>query len=148
MRIAADGFIDISDGRRVRTPGYHDKNGVEPVGEAQALSFLLSHSFPGHRRLVRSITLAERKNIRLAQWADSVSERMSIVDRIWRAMTEPAKPPRDPSKPALLQVVQLGAWAYPIYLDGPATRVMPMGGVPAAELGRGTDVLQLDRKTA
>ena len=148
MRIAADGYIDISDGRRVRTPGYHDKNGVEPVGEAQALSFLLSHSFPGHRRLVRSITLAERKNIRLAQWADSVSERMSIVDRIWRAMTEPAVPARDPSKPELLQVVQLGAWAYPIYLDGPATRVMPMGGVPAAEIGRGTAVLELDRKTA
>lgn len=147
MRIAADGFIDISDGRRVRTPGYHD-NGVEPVPEAQALTFLLSHSFPGHRRLVRSLTIAERKMIRMAQWADSVSERMGIVDRIWRAMTEPALPPANPSKPELLQVVQLGAWAYPIYLDGPATTVMPMGGLPAAEVGRKTTVLQLDRKTA
>lgn len=147
MRIAADGFIDISDGRRVRTPGYHD-NGVEPVAEAQALSFLLSHSFPGHRRVVRSLSLAERKNIRLAQWADSVSERMGIVDRIWRGITEPALPPADANKPELVQVVQLGAWAYPIYLDGAATRVMPLGGMPAAEVGRNDPVLQLDRKTA
>lgn len=147
MRIAADGFIDISDGRRVRTPGYHD-NGVEPVAEAQALSFLLSHSFPGHRRIVRTLSIAERKKIRLAQWADSVSERMSIVDRIWRAITEPALPPVDPNKPELVQVVQLGAWAYPVYLDGPATRVMPEGGMPAAEVGRSGSVLQLDRKTA
>ncbi len=147
MRIAADGFIDISDGRRVRTPGYHD-NGVEPVPEAQALSFLLSHSFPGHRRVIRTLSLAERKNIRLAQWADSVSERMDIVDRIWRGITEPALPPSAPNKPELLQVVQLGAWAYPIYLDGASTRVIPLGGMPTAEVGRNDAVLQLDRKTA
>lgn len=147
MRIAADGFIDISDGRRVRTPGNHDKS-VEPMGEAQALSFLLSHSFPGHRRLVRSLTLDERRTVRLATWADSVSERMSIVDRVWRAITEPAPPPANPKKPELMQIVQLGAWAYPIYLDGPATRVVPMGGTPAAEVGRGKSVLRLDRKSA
>ena len=147
MRIAADGYIDISDGRRVRTPGYHDGN-VEPVPEAQALSFMLSHSFPGHRRLVRSLTLAERKKIRLAMWADSVSERMDIVDRIWRAITEAVIPPTDPSNPELVQVVQLGAWAYPVYLDGPATRVVPLGGLPVAEVGRDNAVLQLDRKSA
>ena len=147
MRIAADGFIDISDGRRVRTPGYHD-NGVEPVPEAQALSFLLSHSFPGHRRVIRTLSLAERKNIRLAQWADSVSERMGIVDRIWRGITEPALPPKDANKPELVQVLQIGAWAYPIYLDGASTRVIPLGGVPAAEIGRGDPVFQLERKTA
>lgn len=147
MRIAADGFIDISDGRRVRTPGNHQRN-VEPVPEAQALSFLLSHSFPGHRRLVRSLTLAERKRIRLALWADSVSERMNIVDRIWRAITEEVLEPSDPNNPELLQVVQLGGWAYPIYLDGPTTRVVPLGGLPAGEVGRKNAVLQLDRKSA
>ena len=83
MRIAADGYIDVSDGRRVRTPGNHNSD-VEPVPEAQALSFLLSHAFPGHRRIVRTLTLAERKKIRMALWADSVAKRMSIVDRIWR----------------------------------------------------------------
>ena len=147
MRISADGFIDISDGRRVRTPGNHEKH-LEPVPEAQALSFLLSHSFPGHRRIVRTISLAERKMIREAQWADSVSERMGIVDRIWRAMTEPALPPSDPSRPELLQVVQLNGWAYPLHVDGNATRVLPLGGLPAGELGRKNAVLQLDRKSA
>ena len=147
MRIAADGYIDVSDGRRVRTPGNHNTD-VEPVPEAQALSFLLSHSFPGHRRIVRTLTLAERKKIRMALWADSVAERMSIVDRIWRAITEAAMPPEDQNTPELSQVVQLGAWAYPIHLDGSATRVIPLGGIPVAELGRQQVVLQLDRKSA
>jgi len=147
MRIAADGYIDISDGRRVRTPGNHEANS-EPVPEPQALSFLLSHSFPGHRRIVRSLTLEERKRIRLALWADSVSERMAIVDRIWRAVTEAVLPPADAERPELVQVVQMGAWAYPIYLDGAATRVMPLGGLPATEVGRDHAILQLDRKSA
>jgi len=147
MRIAADGYIDISDGRRVRTPGNHEQD-VAPVQEALALSFLLSHSFPGHRRIIRTISLAERKMIRQAQWADSVSERMGIVDRIWRAMTEPVLPPSDPAEPELLQIVQIGAWAYPIHLDGAATRVVPLGGMPVAEVGRKMAVLQLDRKSA
>ena len=147
MRIAADGYIDVSEGYRVRTPGYFDGN-VEPVPEAQALSFLMSHSFPGHRRLIRTLTLAERKRIRLALWADSVSERMGIVDRIWRTITEPVLPPKDPSSPELIQVVQLDGWAYPLYLDGPTTRVVPLGGLPAAEVGRNNAVLQLDRKSA
>lgn len=147
MRIAADGFIDVSDGRRVRTPGYHEQS-VEPVPEAEALSFLLSHSFPGHRRLVRSLTLAERKRIRVAMWADSVSERMSIVDRVWRAATEPVLPPQNPGSPELIQVIQLGGWAYPLHLDGGSTRVVPLGGVPAGEVGRAKPVLELDRMSA
>src|SRR5210317_817066 len=48
MRVAADGYIDIRDGRRVRTPGIHTEVSVDPMPEAEALSFLLSHSFPGH----------------------------------------------------------------------------------------------------
>jgi len=147
MRIAADGFIDVSDGRRVRTPGNHSES-VEPVPEAQALSFLLSHSFPGHRRLVRSLTLAERKRIRRALWAESVSERMNIVDRVWRAITEPVLEPSDPNEPELVQVVQLGSWAYPLYLDGPATCVKPLGGLPVGEVGRKNTVLRLDRMSA
>ena len=133
MRIAADGFIDIRDGRRVRTPGLHAES-VDPMPEAEALSFLLSHSFPGHRRIVRSLRLSERRRIRLAAWADSVSERMSIADRVWRAITEPVLPPTDADRPELVQVIQFGRWAYPLYLDGSVTRVLPHGGIPAAEL--------------
>jgi hypothetical protein len=149
MRIAADGYLDISDGRRVRTPGLHAET-VEPMPEAAALSFLLSHSFPGHRRIVRSMTTAERSRIQLAAWADSVSQKMELVDRVWRAITEPVLPPTDSRQPELLQVVQFGAWMYPIYLDGSTTRVMPSGGVPAGELmaPRRNEVLDLARKTA
>ena len=142
MRVAADGYIDLSDGRRVRTPGVHDHS-VDPVPEAEALSFLLSHSFPGHRRIVRSLTLAERKRIRLAIWADSVSERMTLVDRVWRAITEPVGLPADPNEPELLQVVQYEHWAYPIYLDGAVTRVIPHGGLSVAEVPE-EQILRLD----
>ena len=150
MRVAADGYIDIRDGRRVRTPGYHEEANVDPMPEADALSFLLSHSFPGHRRMVRSLSVTECRRIRLAAWASSVSERMALVDRVWRAVTEPAMSPQDQSKPHLVQIIQHGAWAYPLYLDGPATRVLPGGGVPAGEVkkGRRTEVFRLDRKTA
>ena len=147
MRVAADGYIDLRDGRRVRTPGFYD-HPVEPATEAEALSFLLSHSFRGHRRLVRSLTLAERKRVRLAMWADSVSERMTLIDRVWRACTEEVLPPKNHDKPELIQVVQFESWAYPIYLDGPCTRVIPLGGVSLAEVP--TDlVFRLDgRKSA
>jgi len=86
MCIAADGYIDLSDGRMVHTPGYQD-HGLEPVPEEEANGFLLSHSFRGHRRLVRPLSLQERKRIRLAPWADSVSGRMTLVDRVWRSVT-------------------------------------------------------------
>ena len=133
MRVAADGYIDLSDGRRVKTPGYHD-HGVDPAPEAEALSYLLSHTFPGHRRITRPLRLEERKRVRLAMWAKSVSERMTLVDRVWRAITVPVSPPRNPDKPELIQVVQFESWAYPIYLDGPYTRVIPRGGVSLADV--------------
>ena len=133
MRVAADGYIDLSDGRRVRTPGDHDP-AVEPLPEAEALSFLLSHSFPGHRRIFRPLRLDERTRVRLAMWADSVSERMTLMDRVWRAMTQPVPPPKDPNEPELIQVIQYQHWAYPIYLDGTCTRVIPRGGVSLAEV--------------
>jgi hypothetical protein len=146
MRIAADGYIDLSDGRRVRTPGFHDHT-VEPAPEAEALSFLLSHSFRGHRRVVRSLTINERQRIQLAIWAESVSERMSLVDRVWRAITEPVDAPLNPDKPQLLQVLQFEHWAYPIYLDGPSTRVIPLGGVSIAEVPEEL-ILRLDGAAA
>ena len=148
MRIAADGFIDITDGRRIRTPGNHDHQ-LEPVPEEEAIAFLLSHSFRGHRRVVRPLTLQERKRIRLALWADSVSERMSLVDRIWRSITEASPPPAPTGEPQLAQIVRYGDWAYPLYFDGDVTRVIPLSGMPLAEVP--SDLVfefDLERKTA
>ena len=133
MRIAADGFIDVRDGRRVRTPGIHDED-VQPVPQGEAFAFLLSHTFPGHRRVVRGLTEGERRRMRLAMWADSVSERMALVDRIWRAITEAVLPPASMDVPELLQVVELRGWAFPLYLDGASTRVIPGNGVPLGEV--------------
>lgn len=148
MRVAADGYIDISDGRRVRTPGYHD-HGAEPVPEGEAIAFLLSHSFRGHRRIVRPLSLQERKRIRLALWADSVADRMALVDRVWRAVTERIDPTAGNDEPELVQVVRFGSWAYPIYLDGDVTRVIPNGGMPLAEVSPELVFeLDLERKTA
>jgi hypothetical protein len=149
MRVAADGYIDITDGRRVRTPGYHD-HALEPVPEEEAVAFLLSHSFRGHRRIVRPLSLQERKRIRLALWADSVSERMTLVDRVWRAISERVTPGAESEKtPELVQVVRQGDWAYPLYLDGSVTRVIPLGGMPIAEVPAGLVFeLELERKTA
>ena len=146
MRVAADGYIDCRDGRRVRTPGPSDVS-VDPLPEAEAISFLLSHSFPGHRRIVRTMTEGERRQMRLAQWADSVAERMSLVDRVWRSITEPVPAPVTDT-PKLLQVVQIGRWAYPIHVEGDVTRVLPPGGVPIGEIRNRKTVLRLDRKTA
>ena len=133
MRVAADGYIDISDRRRVRTPGYHD-HAVEPVPEEEAIAFLLSHAFRGHRRVVRSLSLAERKRIRLALWADSVSERMTLVDRVWRAITEPMTPVSTAAGPQLVQVIRFRDWAYPLYADGDVIRVIPLGGLSLAQV--------------
>jgi hypothetical protein len=131
-RIHADGFLDISDRRRVRTPGNYRVR-VEPAPDAEALAFLLSHTFPGHRKVVRSMTVSDRKQIQLAMWADSVNERMNLVDRIWRRITEPIAPGKISNRPKLVQVVRFGpSWAYPLYLDGSVTRVLPHGGVPAS----------------
>lgn len=133
MRIAADGYIDLTDGRRVKTPGNYAHT-VEPAPEAEALSFLLSHSFRGHRRVVRPLNLEECKRIKLAMWANSVSARMTLIDRVWRAITEPVLEPRNTSDPELIQVVQFEHWAYPIYFDGGYTRVIPLGAVSLAEV--------------
>ena len=148
MRVAADGYIDLSDGRRVRTPGFHD-HGLEPVPEEEAIAFLLSHSFRGHRRVVRPLSLQERKRIRLALWADSVSERMTLVDRVWRAITQPVTRTEFNGKPELVQVIRFGDWAYPLYLDGDVTRVIPLGGMPFAEVPSELVFdLEQERKTA
>lgn len=148
MRVAADGYLDLSDRRRVRTPGYHDF-AVEPVPEEEAIAFLLSHSFRGHRRVVRPMSLQERKRIRLALYADSVSERMSLVDRVWRSITEQVTGVAGISEPQLIQVVRFGSWAYPLYIDGEVTRVIPHGGMPFADVSPDmTFELDLERKTA
>ncbi len=94
-RIHADGWLDVSDRRRVRMPGNHEV-AVDPAPVAEALAFLLSHSFPGYRRVIRSMNEADRKLIQLAMWANSVNERMGLVDRVWRRITEPATPPQRP----------------------------------------------------
>ncbi len=148
MRIAADGYLDLSDGRRVRTPGFHD-HGLEPVPDEEALAFLLSHSFRGHRRVVRPLSLQERKTIRLALWAGLVSERMTLVDRVWRAITVPVTPGAGSDEPQLIQVIRCGEWAYPLYLDGDVTRVIPLGGAPLADVPPELVIeLDLERRTA
>jgi hypothetical protein len=149
MRVAADGYIDLRDPRRVKTPGYYEDT-VDPVPEEEAVAFLLSHSFRGHRRIVRPLSVAERKRIRLALWADSLSERMALVDRVWRSITEPVEPPADPGGPCLIQVVRYGSWAYPLYVDGEVTRVIPLSGTPLAEVSAAEPAFEFDleRKTA
>lgn len=142
MRFSADGYLDLRDPRRVRTPGAFDDS-VKPLPEAAALDFLLSHAFPGHRRVVRPLSVGDRKKIRVAMWADSVSERMALVDRVWRAMTEPVLPPSDPEEPQLVQVVTYdGEKVYPIYLDGTVTRVIPEDGLSVRDWD-GIEVLNL-----
>jgi hypothetical protein len=149
MRVAADGYLDISDGRRVRTPGFHDHR-LDPVPEEEAIAFLLSHNFRGHRRIVRPLSVADRKRIRLALWADSVSERMTLVDRVWRSITESVMPPVGGSgEPHLIQVIRYGNWAYPLYIDGDSTRVIPLSGMPIAEVPEEPSFeFDAERKTA
>jgi hypothetical protein len=142
-RISSDGYIDLRDPRRVRTPGAWE-NRADPLPEDQAVAFLLSHSFPGSRKVVRSLTLSHRRRIRMATWADSVEERMALVDAVWRAITEPVGPPTG-DEPELIQVIHYGKRDYPLYLQGNMTRVIPAGGVPADVMAT---VSALDLKTA
>ncbi len=130
MRRSTDGYIDLRDQGRVRTPGVNQPE-VEPVPEFEAVAFLLSHSFPGHRKVVRPLSEMHRRRIRMAMWAESVAERMALVDRVWRQITEAVMPPTDPTTPTLVQVLRYGTRDYPLYLDGGVTRVIPEGGVPA-----------------
>ena len=146
MRIATDGYIDLTDRRFVRTPGAHNDN-IEPLPEREALDFLLSHDFPGHRRVARPLSLDERKRIGLARWADSVSERMSLVDRVWRAITVPVPPPANPDQPELIQILTCRDRTYPLYLDGGRTRVIREADLTGKRLPRSM-VLDFDLKTA
>lgn len=151
MRIAADGFIDISDGRRVRMPGLHNEDDIEPMPEAEAVAFLLSHSFNGHRQMVRSLTIDERRRIRKATWAGSIADRMNLVDRVWRSVSEPVSSLRSADKPKLIQVIQFGGWAWPLHIDRNVTRVIPDGGMPASQIDQDRkrkSVFRLDRRTA
>ena len=141
-RISADGWLDISDRKRVRMPGVAARE-VDPAPEAEALAFLLSHSFPGHRKVVRAMSLGDRKKVQLAMWADSVSERMNYIDAVWRNITESVMPPKN-GTPELLQIVRYGEdWAYPVYLDGQVTRVLPHGGMEVEEKPH-NDELQME----
>ena len=145
MRISTDGFIDVRDHRRVRTPGAFEVE-LDPMPEAEAVAFLLSHSFRGHRRIVRPMTARERRKLRRASWADSINERMSLLDQVWRGITKAVPPPRKASEPELVQIVRIDdEWSFPIYLDGDETRVLPTGGVPLGELTKqlGTPMLDL-----
>jgi len=97
------------------------------------------------------MTVSDRKQIQLAMWADSVSERMGLVDRIWRRITDPITPGQLSARPKLVQVVCYGAsWAYPLYLDGSVTRVLPHGGVaaPITNKAIGKKQLQFQLKSA
>lgn len=142
MRLSTDGFIDLRDPRRVRTPGVAGEE-VPPVPESEAVAFLLGHAFPGYRKVVRPLSESHRRRIRLAMWAHSVAERTHLLDRVWRHITVEVMPPADPETPELVQVLHYGAREYPLYLDGGVTRVIPEGGV-AAERAHGT----LDLRTA
>ena len=136
MRISTDGFIDVRNSRKIRTPGWHEIR-MDPMPEAEAVAFLLSHSFPGHRKIVRPMTPRERARLRRASWADSINERMALLDKVWRDITRPVPSPEDTTAPELIQIVRVEEdWAYPIYLAGENTQVLPVGGVPIEELGR------------
>jgi hypothetical protein len=146
MRIATDGYIDLSDARHVRTPGVNTET-VEPVPEGEALAFLLSHTFPGHRRIVRPLSVEERRRIRLALWADSVSERMALVDRVWRSITVSVPGPKDLETPELIQIVVCKKRSYPLYLDGARTRVILDRTEPSSKMARAM-IMDFDYKIA
>ncbi len=139
MRLSTDGFIDLRDPRRVRTPGEVAEE-VSPVPESEAVAFLLGHAFPGHRRVVRPLSESHRRRIRLAMWANSVAERTHLLDRVWRHITVEVMPPSDPETPELVQVLHYGDREYPLFLDGGVTRVIPEGGVKVAHSHHALDL--------
>ena len=146
MRICTDGFMDLRDQRRVRMPGDHKIN-VEPMPNRQALEFLLSHTFPGHRKVVRPLSDAHLVRLRLAIWSDSVNERMGMVDRVWRDITEPVMAPVNAPEHHLIQILRIGTnWEFQIYLSGDTTQAIPPGGEASwrIEHPEGVEVLQMD----
>lgn len=133
MRIAADGYIDLGD-YRVRTPGRHQER-FDPLPLGEGLAFLLSHTFRGHRRVVRAPTEWELSYLQHGLWAENVGDRLEQIDRVWRAITEPITPPAGLVRPHLIQIVEFaGVWAYPIHVNGSDTQVLPQGGDPADQV--------------
>ena len=148
MRFATDGFLDCRESGRVRMPGAYDEE-MDALPERRALSFLLSHSFPGPRTIVRALSEANRKTLRRAQLADSVNHRMNLVDRVWREITEPAYGVAPSEEPQLLQIVMYGdLWAYPLYLVGDRMEVAPEGGLPVGKLQRRKKAPRIDLQSA
>lgn len=144
MRFASDGFLDTRDDNRVRMPGRYDEK-LEPLPEKEALSFLLSHSFRGPRQIVRSLSEQHRGTLQRAMWAETVNKRMGLVDRVWRAITEPTSGLESSDEPQLLQIVMYGEeWAYPLYLKDETVQVIPEGGVPVGELKRKRGTPRID----
>lgn len=148
MRFATDGFLDCRDSGIVRMPGAFDEE-LDALPERRALSFLLSHSFPGPRTIDRALSEANRRTLRRAQLADSVSHRMSLVDRVWREITEPAYGIKPSREPQLLQMVLYGdLWAYPLYLVGDRMEVAPEGGLPVGKIKRRKKAPRIDLQSA
>lgn len=149
MRICTDGFISLDDKRRVRTPGWHG-DVTEPMPEPEAVSFLLSHAFPGARRIVRPLNQTERRQIRRAVWEESVNDRMALLDPVWRAITEPLPP--DEKRHGAAHLVQVACYgerrAYPIYVVDGTTRVRPCGGLPVEELNGQRKAERIELKSA
>ena len=92
MRIHADGYIDLRRSSKIRTPG--PVVDVEPSPEDQAVEFLLSHAFPGHRKVTRPLTEGHRRRIRLAR-----CERTLRSDPPLRHSCHALCPPRQRSPP-------------------------------------------------
>lgn len=148
MRIANDGYMDFTDNGRVRLPGAYDER-LDALPEKEALSFLLSHSFPGTRMIVRPLSEGNRRTLRRALWADSVNQRMDLVDRVWRSITEPVSGTTTSDEPQLLQIVLYGdEWAYPLYQDQGTVHVSPKGGLPVGELKRRRGTPRIDVQSA
>jgi hypothetical protein len=74
---------------------------------------------------------------------------MTLVDRVWRSITEPVMPATNQKGPQLIQVIRYASWAYSLYVDGDVTRVIPLSGTPLAEAPKQPAFeLDLERKTA
>ena len=141
MRIAADGYVDLGD-YRVRTPGRHQER-FDPLPLGEGLAFLFSHSFTGHRTVVRAPTEWELSYLQHGLWAETISDRMDQVDRVWRAITVASPPPTHLEKPRLAQVVEYGTWAYPVHFTESGTMILPQGGDPAADIKAATRIPRL-----
>ena len=85
--------------------------------------------------------------LRLALWSDSVNERMGMVDRVWRDITEPVMAPVNAPEHHLIQILRVGTnWEFQIYLSGDTTQAIPPGGEASWRIQHpeGVEVLQMD----